>query len=136
MKPYSWKFYSGVVLIILSTLIGTITKILVFFYMEVPFWFWFNIIVYAFSWLMLGIGVWWVGKEYADRLKKYASLKFYEQSLMKGTKKAYQLTREGTQHFKERGKRFKTNAQERTRDIGNNLKGKIHDIKRPFKKEL
>jgi hypothetical protein len=116
--------------------IGGVTKIMVFFYLEDPFWFWFNIIVYALSWPMLGIGIWWVGKEYADRLRKYASLKFYEQSLMKGTKKAYQLTKEGTQHFKEKGKQFKSHAQERTRNLSNNLKGKIHNIKRPFRKKI
>jgi hypothetical protein len=36
---------------------------------------------------MLVVGVWWVGKEYAESVKKYVSYKFYYASLKGKTKR-------------------------------------------------
>jgi len=132
VRSYSWKFYVGIVLIVLSTLIGVATKILIFIYLQDVFWFWFNIILYILSWPMLILGVWWVGKEYADKIKRYASYRFYQESLKKGTQKAYTLTKAGTVKLRDTARR----RSERVRAGARKLKSKMKEgIKKPFSKK-
>lgn len=86
------KFYFGIFLVFISLILGKITFFMFFYYLNHDFLRWTSIIVYIFSWLMLVIGVWWMGKEYAEAVKKYASYKFYHQSLKTGTRKAFKKT--------------------------------------------
>lgn len=94
-KPkYSWKFYTGIFLIVASLIIGKITQIVFFLYLD-NFWLvWTSVIIYILSWPMMILGIWWVGKEYADKIKKYADYKFYHQSLKTGTKRAIERTKQ------------------------------------------
>ena len=140
-KEYSWKFLIGAVMIVLSMVIGAITKILIFFYLDNAFWFWFNVIVYGLSWIMLFLGAWWVGKEYADKIKRYGSFKFYEQSLKKGTTKMYHFTRDETHKFRVNAHagsiKFREKARNRTEKVRTNMKNQLHKVKMrsPFKKK-
>lgn len=94
-KPkYSWKFYTGIVLIIASLIIGKITQLIFFLYLD-DFWLmWSAVIIYILSWPMMILGIWWVGKEYADKIRKYADYKFYHQSLKAGTRRAVERTKQ------------------------------------------
>jgi len=83
VTAFSWKFYVGVSLIIISVILGVITKI--FFFMNLHdltmMWFWG--IIYLLSWPMLILGAWWVGKEYYNKIKKYTEYKYYQESIKK-----------------------------------------------------
>jgi len=48
---------------------------------------------------MLLIGVWWVGKEYAEEIKKYISYKFYHESVKQGTKMVVDRTKTETKRI-------------------------------------
>ncbi len=106
-RGYSWKFYLGAFFVIFSTLIGIVVKFLIFVNLDQPFWFWFYVIIYILTWPVLLIGVWWVGKEYADKIRRYVSYKFYQEEIKKGTKKAYILTKDQT-------KRLRDNARQKS----------------------
>ena len=90
---FSWKFYVGILLVLVSLVLGGITKIIFFLYFEDLFIKWTSVVIYIISWPMLIIGIYWVGKDYADALKKYFKLKFYREVAIKGTKKAYHKTK-------------------------------------------
>lgn len=93
---YGAKFYVGIVLIILSLIIGKITT----FYFITRFGdqlvMWTSLIVYIISWPMLIVGVWWVGEEYAESIQKYFQYKFYKESLKKTGRKVIDKTKEKT----------------------------------------
>ncbi|MEK6846094.1 MAG: hypothetical protein AABY26_05005 [Nanoarchaeota archaeon] len=126
LTKFSFKFYLGAAFIIGSLLIGALAKILLIFYFYDTFMRWTLIIIYFLTWPPLIVGAWWVGKEAADKIKKYASYKFYHHSLKEGTKrvysgtkKAYSATKEGTRKFREkardRTKQFKDKTLARTK---------------------
>lgn len=126
LTKFSFKFYLGAVLIIGSLLIGALTKILLIFYFYDAFMRWTLLIIYFLTWPPLIVGAWWVGKEAADKIKRYANYKFYHHSLKEGTrkvyfgtKKAYSATRERTRKFQEKAKdstkRFKEKTLARTK---------------------
>ena len=46
-----------------------------------------SIAFYVVSWLVFLVGIWLVGREYYDSIKKYTTLKFYHESVVEGTKK-------------------------------------------------
>ena len=100
---FSTKFYIGIGLILLSLLMGKIPFILLFFFsstLENPIVLTLTIVIYIISWPILIWGVWWVGKEYAYKIKRYFDYKYYHQSLKRGTAKAFQLTKEHTDNFR------------------------------------
>lgn len=88
-------------MIILSLVIGKITQVAFFFYLYDDLIRWASIVVYLISWPMLFIGVWWMGKEYADSLRRYFSYKFYQEYVKAGTRKVYRATKEKTKKLKE-----------------------------------
>jgi len=92
-NKFSAKFYVGIVLIVLSLVIGKITLAIFILYFNDDTAKSASMIIYALSWPMLLLGVWWVGKEYADKVKRYFDYKYYQRHLIKGTVKAYQLTK-------------------------------------------
>ena len=92
---FSWKFYTGIVLVISSFLIGKITVALFFLHPEVT-WRISLLIVYLFSWLILFVGLIWVGTQYGEAVKRYMSYRFYHESFKKGTRKVVGRTKEKT----------------------------------------
>ena len=46
-----------------------------------------SIAFYVISWLVFLVGLWLIGREYYDSIKKYTTLKFYHESVVEGTKK-------------------------------------------------
>ena len=92
---FSWKFYLGLFLVVFSLILGKVTLVVFLLYSD-PLVNLVSIIIYILSWPMLLLGGWWVGKEYFDAIKKYASYKFYHQSLKRGTKMVVGKAREGT----------------------------------------
>ncbi len=108
---YSNKFYLGIVLFALNFIIGAIVKVLFLFKFKdlgalkesiLSFnspnsvYLWVLIIIYLISWAMLVIGIWWIGAEYTNALKKYFSYKFYHESFKKGTSVMIGKTAAGT----------------------------------------
>ena len=90
---YAAKFYWGAAIINLSFVIGTVTKFLFLIMLEDIFMRNLMLGLYIASWPMLFWGAWWVGKEYADSLRKYFQYKYYHKYVKKGTKKVYHATR-------------------------------------------
>lgn len=91
---YSWKFYTGIFLIVLSLILGKITQLIFFIYLDDSWLMWSSLIIYILSWPMMVIGIWWVGKEYADKIRKYADYKYYHQSLREGTRRVVEKTKQ------------------------------------------
>jgi hypothetical protein len=84
---FSWKFYLGILLVLLSFVIGKVTQAVFIIYFNDSFLRGLSLVMYIVSWPMLLVGVWWVGKEYTESVKKYVSYKFYYASLKNKTKK-------------------------------------------------
>ncbi len=91
---FSRKFYLGVFLVVLSLILGKAATAIFILYLKDTFWRWSAITIYVISWFMLAVGVWWVGKEYSDSLRKYLGYKFYHERMYHHTKKFYDRTRE------------------------------------------
>ncbi|MBI4983166.1 hypothetical protein HZC32_00790 [Candidatus Woesearchaeota archaeon] len=117
-NKFSWKFYTGIVLVVLSLIIGGVTKILLLLYFDDLFWRWLNLTLYVLSWPLLIWGAWWVGKEYLEKVKKYADYKFYHESLKRGTAHVYSLTKEKTQKLRD-------HAQGKTHQLRDNVRKKL-----------
>lgn len=54
------------------------------------------ITIYILSWLILVLGIIWIGTQYGEAVKRYMSYRFYHDSLKKGTKKVVVKTKEKT----------------------------------------
>ena len=91
---FSWKFYLGVVMVIASLVIGKIAAAVFILYLDDATLRWLSILVYILTWPLLFAGIWWVGKEYYDSIRRYTSYRFYHESLKKGTRKAIGKTKE------------------------------------------
>ncbi len=124
LTKFSFKFYLGAAFIIGSLLIGALTKILLIFYFYDVFMRWTLLIIYFLTWPPLIVGAWWVGKEAADKIKRYASYKFYHHSLKEGTRKVYSGTKKVYSATKERTRKFQENAKKRTRQFKENTLAK------------
>ena len=125
---YTLKFIWGIILIIFSLLLGILTKIFMFVYLNNKKVFWSIVVVYILSWPMLIIGIWWAGKEYAESLRKYFQYKYYHRHMKVKTKKAYHVTKERTRriknHAKEKTRRLKEKTRVRKDQIKNRLRKK------------
>ncbi|MFH0701584.1 MAG: hypothetical protein V2A62_04055 [Candidatus Woesearchaeota archaeon] len=137
-KEYSWKFYLGVALVILSVITGIITKILMFVYLNNPLWFWVDVFFYLLSWVVLIIGAWWIGKEYVEKIKRYANYKFYQESIKKGTTKMYRITREKTHRLRENAHAESIKFRDKARNQRDKVKIKLQKVrnKSPFRKKV
>ena len=95
MKKYKFsnKFYLGILLIVISFIIGKITTATFIIYFNQPLFKWVSLTNYILSWPMLIIGIWWIGEEYTNMIRKYMSYKFYHESAKKGAKKVVHNTR-------------------------------------------
>ena len=82
---------------------------------------------------MLFLGVWWVGKEYADSIKRYFQYKYYHKYVQDGSKKVYQATKTKAiaAHTKARtrAKIVQTRAKAKTASIKAGVKEKLNNRK-------
>ena len=99
--PRSRKFYWGIILIIVSLIIGKVTTATFLFYFTDPPLRWLSVVVYLLSWPLLIIGIWWVGSEYYTHLKKYFTYRHYHESLKAGTRRVVDRTKEKTRQLQE-----------------------------------
>lgn len=70
-------------------------------------------ILYIISWPMLILGVWWVGKEYAESIKRYFKYKYYTEHVTAGAKKVVDKTKVVKARAKEKGDQIKNNVRVR-----------------------
>ena len=98
------KFYAGILFIITSFLVGKITQFTFFAYFQNQTIRWISILFYSISWIILTIGVWWVGKESSDAIRRYFSYRFYHESAIKGTKHAIKTTKKLQKKVTKQGK--------------------------------
>jgi hypothetical protein len=117
VKNFSWKFYVGIVLIIVSLIAGGIIKVLLLFELNRPILWWTLLVAYLLTWPILIWGIWWAGKEYADKIKRYVSYRFYHESLRDGTRKV-------AVHARDRTKKFAVDARDKTRKFAYDTKAK------------
>ena len=89
MKKELWlgKFTLGIGLIFLSFLVAQLAKVTFFLYITDSTYRNGSIAFYVISWLVFLVGIWLIGREYYDSIKKYTTLKFYHESVVEGTKK-------------------------------------------------
>lgn len=122
---FSFQFYIGIVLIILSLIIGNVTKVFILLYFNDPDIRWISVMIYILSWPMLIVGAWWAGRETYQALKRYFSYRFYHQHLKEGTQKVYHRTKELKERVKQRIHREKRVAGMERESLNNST---------PFKK--
>ena len=98
------------------------------------------ILLYVLSWPMLFLGVWWMGKEYADSLRKYFQYKYYHQSVKTGSKKAYQATKTKAIEVHTKAKTKARDVQTKTRNKAKNIqtkaRAKSNQIKEKVKRKI
>jgi high-affinity Fe2+/Pb2+ permease len=99
---FSVKFYLGIFMIIGSFVLGGLIKVVFLVYFFDKFLRGVSIILYIISWFMLGIGVWWAGREAYNGIRRYMDYKFYHESIKTGTRKAYQRGQIMKKHVKRR----------------------------------
>ena len=127
---FSIKFYWGAILVVISFILGMVTK-LVFFYPPVTYNTRMSMaVIYLISWPMLFLGVYWMGKEYADSLRKYMQYRYYHKYVKAGTKKAYHATKEKTIKIRTKAKERTTKLREKTKAGKNKIKNKLKKRKR------
>lgn len=122
---FSFKFYLGIVIIILSFVIGNLMKLffVLFFFDKLIMW--LSVIIYILSWIMLAWGIWWAGKETYEALKKYFSYRYYHESVKKGAKRAYHKTRHVSSKV---GHRVKSKVKSKVRGrVKNKVEGELKD---------
>ncbi len=83
----------GILLIILSLGVGGLVKLFFFVYFYDDFLRWMLVGIYILTWPILIIGVWWVGKEYYEAIRKYFSYKYYHESMKKKARMAIDRTK-------------------------------------------
>ncbi len=132
---YTLKFIWGIILIIFSLLLGILTKIFMFVYLNNEKVFWSIVVVYILSWPMLILGIWWAGKEYAESLRKYFQYKYYHRHVKVKTKKAYHATKERTRRIKNHAKVKTAKLKERTKRLKEKTRTKTNNIKSKLRKK-
>ena len=141
VSGYSWKFYAGFVLVVMNIPLGWLGMWIFFFSKEDFLLSFLGAIVYLLSWGVLALGLWWVGKEYAAKIRRYMDYKFYHESLKKGTAKAYLVTKERTKRLRENAKfktrEFRERAINRTNQVREKVRAQLNKVKTrsPFKKK-
>ncbi|MEK6845859.1 MAG: hypothetical protein AABY26_03815 [Nanoarchaeota archaeon] len=129
VKNFSWKFYVGIVLVIVSLIAGGIIKVLLFFYLNRPILWWTLLIVYILTWPILIWGAWWAGKEAADKIKRYFSFRFYHESVREGTRRVAVQARDRTKNLainaRTRTKRFHDRARAGTTKLREQVKSRL-----------
>ena len=110
---FSLRFYIGAIFIITSLIVGKITSVLFFLHFNDPTSRYVSLVGYLLSWPLLFWGIWWVGKEYGDAVRRYVSYQFYHQSFKAGTRKAVEKTKQFHNHVEKKIGKFKQQVKER-----------------------
>jgi hypothetical protein len=97
---FSTRFYIGIILVIISIIVGKITQVTFLLYINNPTIMYGSIIIYLISWIPFLIGGWWIGKEYYYKIKRYTQYRFYHHT----AKKAYHVTKRGTKAIARKSK--------------------------------
>jgi high-affinity Fe2+/Pb2+ permease len=107
-QDFSVKFYLGIFLIIASFALGALVKVVFVVYIFDTFLRWLSIIVYIITWVMLGLGIWWAGKESYKGIQRYMDYHYYQESLRKGTQQAYSQFKErvAKKQLKKKSKKY------------------------------
>lgn len=141
-RGYSWKFYIGFTLAVLNIPLGWLGVWLFFFPLDHSWLSILGLFIYLLSWLVLALGLWWVGKEYAAKVHRYINYKFYHESMKRGTAKMYHLTREKTKQFRENAQVKTQEFRDKARNHTNQVREKVRvhlvkvKVKSPFKKKV
>jgi hypothetical protein len=123
---YSLKFIWGVILVALSLIIGGITKVIFVLYLDDNSIAITMVVLYILSWPMLIVGVWWVGKEYAEIIKRYFQYRYYHKYVTAGAKKVAHTTKAVHAKARERGGQIKNNVKVKI----NNNRAKLRNRKK------
>ncbi|PIN76475.1 hypothetical protein COV17_02350 [Candidatus Woesearchaeota archaeon CG10_big_fil_rev_8_21_14_0_10_36_11] len=115
---FSSRFYGGIALLFCSLLLGKGSQLVFFLYLNDPVIRWIAIGIYIISWVPFFIGIWWIGKEYAEAVRKYFSYKFYTASIKKGTRNVVTKTKLVGNRVKEKIKEKKLQRQQK-KDLKN-----------------
>lgn len=134
--PFTIKFYLGIIFIILSLIIGKVTFVTFFLYIDDPTNRYLSILAYLLSWPLLIIGIWWVGQEYAKAVRKYASYQFYHESLKKSTQKAINKTREFKNASYTTFRKGTQKAMSKTSEMKNKVKTTLQNKRRLLKRKI
>jgi hypothetical protein len=108
---YSLKFIWGVILIVLSLIIGGITKVVFILYLNNKSIAITMAALYIISWPMLVLGVWWVGKEYAESIQRYFRYKYYHKYVTAGAKKVVHTSQAVGTKAREKGNLLRNNVK-------------------------
>lgn len=132
---FSWKFYAGILLVIVSAILGTVTKIFFFLYIYDAFQMWLWGILYLLSWPMLILGGWWVGKEYYDKIKKYADYRFYHESMKNKSRDFVSKARNTSQKIGAKAKAQGAKVKEDVKKNFDKAKTNLNKVRSKFKKK-
>ena len=136
---YSVKFYWGAILIIASFVFGLITKFLFFYPTTNQNTRLSMVVIYIITWPMLFLGVYWMGKDYAESLQKYMRYRYYHKYVKVRTKKAYHATKKRTRKIrtktKERTTKIRAQAKERSNTFKAKTKVRTDQIKNRLKRK-
>ena len=108
---YSLKFIWGVILIVLSLIIGGITKVVFILYLNNKSIAITMAALYIISWPMLVLGVWWAGKEYAESIQRYFRYKYYHKYVTAGAKKVVHTSQAVGTKAREKGNLLRNNVK-------------------------
>ena len=79
----------------MSFVVAQIAKVTFFLYITVSAYRNGSIALYVISWLLLFLGIWFIGRKYQASVRKYATLKFYHESIVEGTRKGAEKVLKG-----------------------------------------
>lgn len=112
----SVKFYLGLLLVVVSLIIGKVTTFMFVLYFNETKIRWMAMIIYILSWPLLVLGIYWIGKEYSASIKKYITYQYYQESIKQGTRKALYKTKQMGSSVKNKwNKKFPISFKKRER---------------------
>jgi hypothetical protein len=77
---------------------------------------------------MLILGIWWAGRDYFEKIKKYGDYRFYHESVKSGTRRVYTITRTHTRAIGDK-------AKAHTAIVKNRVKQNLANVKNKLKKK-
>ena len=80
-NKFSKKFYIGVILIIISLIIGKITQATFMIYFDDKNVRNFSVTVYLISWIPFLWGIAWAGRETFDKYNMFFTIKYYKRKM-------------------------------------------------------
>ena len=122
------KIFIGVMLFIISLILGAYSKVMLFVHITNPTMWWLNLALYLVSWLILFVAAYIVGKEIMQMIDEYLKNK---------VKETYDVTieihKKGAKHVH---KHVKKNVKTGVRHVKKNVHKGVHHVKKGVKKIL